>query len=53
MCGVGLHKWKYKGYHLDKSKPDTWSANKRYCERCGKKQEMYFDIYDGRYWESY
>ena len=50
MCYFGFHKWKYEGYHLDKSRLDTWRVNKRYCERCGKKQELFYDIYDGEYW---
>ena len=50
MCYFGFHKWKYEGYHLDKSKPDTWITNKRYCEKCGNKQELHYDIYDGEYW---
>ena len=53
MCYFGLHKWKYEGRHLDKPNPDTWTSNKRYCERCVNKQELYHDIYDGAYWENY
>lgn len=43
MCCVGLHKWKYKGYCLDKTKPNTWTAPVRYCDVCNKSQESHYD----------
>ena len=50
ICFLRLHKWEYEGYYLHKSNPDTWRVSKRHCKRCGKKEELYYDIYDGRYW---